>query len=146
MDVSGLKWPVIIVVILGLGWLGTAGGVNYMYGQFTATTPGANPEQDIKDEEGLSKLGGYLMYTWQFQKANQVLQTSIDRYGASGKNYWHNQYRQVKCFEKAGNYQQAYNKLTMLANMNANSIDDRVPNRDNLSLRAQKLKEVHELQ
>ena len=60
MDLSFLKWPVIIGVVVLIGWLGSSGGVNYMYGKFTTDTAG-NPEKAAVNEAGLSRLGGYCL-------------------------------------------------------------------------------------
>lgn len=146
MDLSGLKWPLIIGFVVLIGWLGTSGGVNYMHGNFTKAVPGTDAERDKVDEAGLSRLGGYCMMTFQYEKAKNMMEESLSRYGEGGANYWYNLYRLVKCYEKLGNYQEAYNILISLSNADAQTHDDRVPGRDNLAQRAEKLKEVHELQ
>jgi len=143
---SGLKWPAIIAVIVGIGWLGTSGGVNWMYDNFTEATPGVDAEQDKIDEAGLTKLGGYLMMLWQYDKAIDAMEAAINRYGPQAPNYYYNYYRLAKCYERTGQYQRALNQLRDIMGMEAWNHDDRIPNRDNLALRAQKLKEVHELQ
>lgn len=146
MDLSGLKWPLIIVIVVAIGWLASSGGVNWMVKQATKATPGQDQAQDVKDEARLSKISGYLMILWRYERAAEVLNDCFARYGASGANYWHNKYRMVKCQEKMENYQQAYNILQELLAAQAWTYDKRVPDMDNLSLRASKLKEVHELQ
>ncbi len=146
MDLSGLKWPIIIVVILGIGWLMSSGGVNYMINSFTKATPGQDAERDKIDEAGLTRVGGYLLYLWRYEKAPDVMQTAVDRYGESGANYWYNMYRLAKCTERMGKYQNSYDILQYLIQNTASQYDDRVPENDNLSLRSAKLKEVHELQ
>lgn len=146
MDLSGLKWPLIIVVILGIGWLGSSGGVEWMIKQSTKAVPGADAAQDVKDEARLSKVAGYVMMLWRYEKAAEVMNTSFDRYGKTGANYWHNAYRMVKCQEKMGDYQAAYDILNELLAAQAWKIDPRVPDFDNLNLRASKLKELYELQ
>jgi tetratricopeptide (TPR) repeat protein len=146
MDLSGLKWPLIIVVVVAIGWLLSSGGVNWMIGQATKSVPGQDAAQDAKDEARLSKIAGYCMVLWRYEKAAEVLDQCFDRYGSTGANYYHNMYRMVKCQEKLGQYQRAYNILQELLAANAWTIDSRVPNFDNLNLRAQKMREVHELQ
>ncbi|MBP8132407.1 MAG: hypothetical protein KA184_22745 [Candidatus Hydrogenedentes bacterium] len=146
MDLSGLKWPLIIVIVVAIGWLASSGGVNWMVKQATKATPGQDQAQDVKDEARLSKISGYLMILWRYERAAEVLNDCFARYGASGANHWHNKYRMVKCQEKMENYQQAYNILQELLAAQAWTYDKRVPDMDNLSLRASKLKEVHELQ
>lgn len=146
MDLSGLKWPLIILVIVVIGWLGSSGGVNYMVNNFTKATPGADAQRDKVDEAGLTRVAGYLMMLLRWERSKDVLETVINRYGNTGANYWYNMYRLAKCYEKLGRYQDAYNILRDLAQLNAHQYDDRVPEFDNLNLRANKLKEVHNLQ
>ncbi len=146
MDLSGLKWPAIILVVVAVGWLASSGGVNYMVTNFTKAVPGANAAKDQTDEAGLSKVGGYLMYLLRYEKAAEVMNLSITRYGTTGKNYYYNEYRIAKCLEKMGRMQESYNILNALMNADARQYDDRVPNRDVLAARAAKLKEVNNLQ
>ena len=145
MDLSGLKWPLIIGVVVLVGWLGSSGGVNFMVSSFTKATPGADAERDKIDEAGLSRVSSYLIHTFQYRKCGQVLELAINRYGQRGPNYWNNLSRMVTCYEKTGQFQKAYNTLQTLMNANASSIDPRVPNNDVLRLKANKLREVHEL-
>ena len=58
MDLSGLKWPIIIAAVVGIGWLATSGGINWMVGNFTKATPGIDEQQDKVAEVGLSRVGG----------------------------------------------------------------------------------------
>ncbi len=143
MDLSGLKWPLIILVVVGVGWLASSGGVNYMVTSFTKATPGADAAKDATDEAGLTRVGGYLMYLLRYEKAAGVMQLAIDRYGTTGKNYWYNQYRIAKCLEKMGQPQMGYNVLQELIAADARQYDDRIPNLDVLRARASKLKEVN---
>ncbi len=145
MDLSGLKWPLIIVIIIAIGWLASSGGVNFMYKNFTKAVPGQNATQDKADEAGLTRLGGYLLKLFRYEKAAQMMRTAIDRYGTDGANYWYNCYRMSQCYYRMEMYQQDYDILTMLMAENAHEKDDRVPNNDNLRLQASKLKEMHEL-
>lgn len=145
MDLSFLKWPAIIAVVVGLGWLGSSGGVNYMYNKFTAHTPGQNAQQDEVDEAGLSRLGGYCLKLFKYEKAMMIFETAIERY-PEGKTVLYNKYRMVKCAEKLERYQTAVDIMYELMDLNASAIDDRVPDNDNLRLRAEKLIEMHELQ
>ena len=146
MDLSGLKWPLIIVIVVGIGWLGSSGGVEWMIKQSIKATPGADATQDVRDEARLSKVGGYVLTLWRYEKAAEVFQMCFDRYGTSGANYWYNRYRLVKCLEKMEDYQGAYNVLKELLAAQAWTYDKRVPEFDNLNLRASKLKELYELQ
>ena len=146
MDLSGLKWPAIILVVVAVGWLASSGGVNYMVTNFTKSAPGADAAKDKTDEAGLTKVGGYLMYLLRYEKAAEVMNLSIARYGTNGKNYYYNQYRVAKCLEKQGHMQESYNILRDLTDIDARQYDDRIPNRDVLAARALKLKEVNNLQ
>lgn len=145
MDLSGLKWPLIIVVVLFLGWLCTSGGINWMVSKSTEAQVGANPEQDIIDEARLTKLAGFVLWQFQYEKAGEIMMIAINRYGMDGPNFFYNQYRLVKCYEKVENYEKASQILTALIGAQAWTIDDRVPEMDNLALRREKLKETHEL-
>jgi tetratricopeptide (TPR) repeat protein len=138
MDLSFLKWPIIIVVVVGGGWLLTSGGVNFMYNKFTATPPGSDAKQDVVDEAGLSKLGGYCLKTFQYEKAMRMFNTACDRF-PQGANFYYNKYRMAKCAEKMEDYPQAVALLRGLMQVNASTIDDRVPINDNLKARSDKL-------
>jgi len=144
MDLSGLKWPIIIVVVVFVGWLFTSGGVNWMVGQATKADVGADAAKDARDEAMLSRIGGYLIYLWRYEKAAEVLTLSIERY-PNGANVLHNYYRLVTCYERQDMNQRAHNILQELIAAQAWNFDDRIPGQDNLSLRAAKLKEVHGL-
>ena len=145
MDLSRLKWPIIIIVVLGVGWLGSSAGVSYMVKKFTAATPGQDAAQDKVDETGLSRVGWYLLATFRYAPAAEVYQLAIDRYGTNGPNYWNNQYSLARCLEHMNRFQDSYNILQMLISNSAHNFDKRVPVDDNLRLRAAKLKEVNDL-
>tara|TARA_R110001592_G_scaffold24043_1_gene93422 strand:- start:1813 stop:2250 length:438 start_codon:yes stop_codon:yes gene_type:complete len=145
MDLSGLKWPFIIVVIVGIGWLATSGGVNWMYGKYTAASPGVDAQQDLRDEAGLTSLAGYTYILWKWETTIQIIEVSIDRYGENGPNYWYNLERLSSCYDRIGQYQVSVDILRELMDANAHEIDERVGNFDALNLRAAKLIEMHEL-
>lgn len=145
MDLSGLKWPITIVVIVAVGWLFTSGGVNWMITQSTKAVPGTDVEKDKFDEAMLSRLGGYLLLQWRYEKAAECFNLARDRYGETGANYWYNTYRLVTCYERMQQYQTAVEVLDYLLNNGANAYDKRVPENDNLGLRKGKLLETHEL-
>lgn len=144
MDLSGLKWPLIILVIVALGWLATSGGINWMVGNFTKSTPGIDAEKDKADEAGLSRVGGYLLIMWRWEKARNVLDTAIARY-PNGANYYHNLYRIARCEDRLGNYQAKINILRELMDDDAHSIDGRVPHNDILISQADRLIEMYDL-
>ena len=145
MDLSGLKWPLIIVVVVGIGWLASSGGVAWMESNFTKSTVGADPERDKLDEKGLSRLATYVIYLWKYEKAEELMNTAIDRYGETGENYWFNLYRISTCDERLGKWQEAADGLQFLIDNTASEKDSRIPENDNLSLKLGKLREVHEL-
>ena len=144
MDVSKLIWALVIVAVIGGGWLFTSGGVNYMYKNATEATVGQDVERDKIDEATLSKWGGFLLSTFQYEKARKFYQTAVERY-PTGANVWWNYYQLARAHEKLENYRDAVNILTQLRDQDADSHDERVPERDNLDLRIQKLKEVHDI-
>ncbi len=148
MDMSKIVWPVIILAVVGLGWLGTSGGTSYMYKQYTKSTVGEDVNKDVKNEASLSKLAGFLMKTFQYKRAAEYYQTAIDRYtteSSVGKNYWMNIYNQTRCYEKLDDNDKAADNLVYLRDNNADGIDERVPDYDTLNLRLQKLVEVFQL-
>lgn len=146
MDLSGLKWPMIIVAVVGIGWLGTSGGVSWMYNNFTASQPGVDQAQDLRDEAGLTKLAGYTYHLWKWKKTIIIIETAIQRYGEQAPNYYFNLERLSTCYERIGDYQTSYNLIKELMRVDAHQYDERVGNFDNLNLRANKLKEMYELQ
>ncbi len=145
MDLSFLKWPIIIGVVVLVGWLGSSGGVNYMFNKFTADTPGVSAERDTVNEAGLSRLGGYCLKLFKYEKAMLAFQTAIERF-PNGANRWYNEYRMVKCAEKMEDYAGAVRILKGLMANSASQYDDRVPANEVLNLRAEKLIETHNLE
>jgi len=145
MDLSGLKWPIIIVVIVGIGWLGSSSGVNFMFKKFTEGAVGEDVKKDETNEAGLSRLGGWCLRLFKYKKALNILETAVQRY-PEGKNRFHNEYRMVKCAEKLKQYKRASGLLYRLISANASQIDSRVPQNDVLILRREKLVETHELE
>lgn len=145
MDLSGLKWPVIIAVIVGIGWLMTSGGVNWMVGQYTKAQVGADVQRDLRDEAGLSSISKYLITMFRYEKCAAVLELSLNRYGPGAPNYYNNISRLSTCYEKMRRYQDAVDLIQKLIDEEAFNVDDRIPNRDALALRAAKLREVHGL-
>jgi hypothetical protein len=155
MDLSFLKWPVIIAVVGGVIWLLSEGGVNYMEKRFTAEPPGQDAAIDKVNEAGLSRLAGYLMFTFRYERANRIMQTCAERY-PEGENYWHNLFRRARLHERMADattdpvkvemhYQAALEILRHLMDVNAHDQDERVPEFDVLRLRAEKIAEVNEL-
>ncbi len=146
MDLSGFKWPAIIIGVAVVLWLGTSGGVNYMVNNFTKATPGQNVAKDESDEAGLTEVGGYLMFMMNYGRAAAVLNLATERYGTQGANYYYNQFCLAKCWEKLGKMQDSYKIIHDLADINAKQYDDRIPSQENLNTRATRLKEENNLQ
>ena len=144
MDLTFLKWPFIIALVVLAGWLLSNGGVNYMYGNFIDDPVGVSAEKDAANESGLSRLGGYCLRLFKYDKAMVIFQTALERY-PEGNHRWYNQYRMAKCAEKMGNPAQAVSLLQVLIAANASQFDNRVPTNENLQLRVEKLIEVNDL-
>jgi tetratricopeptide (TPR) repeat protein len=145
MDLSRLKWPLAIAIVVGVVWLGTSSGVGWMESKFSQGEPGKDATVDARNEIGLSRVAGFLLKTFRYDRAEQVLEKTIARY-PSGSEYWYNTYRLAKAKEKLGKYDEAVQLLGTLIEADAHSIDDRVANSDILTARREKLIEVHELQ
>ncbi|GMV99878.1 MAG: hypothetical protein AMXMBFR84_10170 [Candidatus Hydrogenedentota bacterium] len=144
MDLSRFKWPVIILVVAGVFWLLSEGGINFMHKRFT--TPPAQPsaEKDKLNENGLTRLGQFLIVTFRYQKATAVITDAL-RLFPEGEHALLNEYRLAKCYEKTGKFAEASNILLRLKNINANQYDERIPPPDVIALRLDKLVETHEL-
>ena len=68
MDLSRFKWPIIILVVIGVFWLFSSAGINFMHKKFTSVTPGQDAKVDQANEKGLSTLGGFLIKTFRYEK------------------------------------------------------------------------------
>ena len=145
MDMSKIVWLVVIVAIVGGGWLLTGSGMNKMYENATSSMPGNAPEQDAKDEATLSKYGAFNLKLFRYDEARKFYTTSIDRYGTNGKNYWWNVFQLARVEQKTKNYAATIDWLYLLWVNDANQFDKRVANRDILQGRITRLCEVHEI-
>lgn len=147
MDLSFLKWPILILVIVGGGWLVSEGGINYMINRFSQGTVGQDEARDRTNELGLSRIAGFLIFTFRYEKADQVLSHLTTRHtpDTGAQHYWHNLYRLALCKERLGRQDQAVMILRNLAHANAHQYDDRVPGYEVLRLRAERLMEAHGL-
>ena len=146
MDLSKVKWVVIIAVVLGVGWiLFTESGKDAVYNHYTKNEPGIDAAQDVKDEKGLSRLAELLIRTFRYEDAAEVLDAAIDRY-PDGANIYINYYTLARCEENLENYQDAADILIMLRDDDAGSYDSRIPNSDIIDHRVQQLIELHGLQ
>lgn len=145
MNLGFIKWPLIIALIAGAGFLVSNPGINFLIQKFTQATPGQNSVQDKRDEAGLSRIAGFLFYQFRYGRCLEILDLALSRYGPSGANYWFKKYRKAKCLEKLRRYQECYNVLNELIAANADALDKRVPSTQALKLRAATLKGVHDL-
>ena len=149
MDLSFLKWPIIILVVVGGGWLLTEGGTNWMYSKLKSQSIGQDETQDAATEASLSRLGGYLIMTFRYDKCADVIEYTTTNFYPGGpggaRHYYHNLYRLAKCREKQGRYQESIQILRDLAYGNAHELDGRVPEFDQLRLRGEKLMETHDI-
>jgi hypothetical protein len=143
MDLSWAKFPIIILVIVGIGWLLSSGGVTYMHNKF-AVEAGEDEKQNELNEAGLTRLAGFLMSTLRYQKGGEILEDAIRLY-PNGKNALYNQYRLAKSYEKQTDYERCLGLLNELWLMDAHQYDDRIADNDALRLRMEKLAETHEL-
>lgn len=144
MDLSFLKWPIVILVIGSLGFLISSPGIEYVYGKATAGTVGADPEADTANEATLSRLAGLELATFRYKRASEIYDAALKRF-PNGKNSWHNWYQLARCFEKLEQFDKAVDILVMLRDENADKQDERVASPTQLDARIQKLVEVHEL-
>ena len=144
MDLSRLKWPLIIIVVVFLGWLLTDPGVKALRNHFNQGEVGADPKKDEYNEAGLSKLAGFLMLTFRYASAEQVLLDAMEKY-PTGAHFYHNKYRLAKCVEKQGRYDECVEILVELRNEDAHQYSEEVPEGDILQTRIDKLIETHEL-
>jgi tetratricopeptide (TPR) repeat protein len=99
---------------------------------------------DQANEKGLSALGGLLIKTFRYEKGFEVLNDASRLY-PQGANFWYNQYRMAKCLEKMDRISEALKLLDNLYVNDIHALDNRVPPRDVLKLRIDKLQEVHGL-
>jgi len=137
MDLSRLKWPVIIVVVGGLSWLMTAGGNAWLENRLLSYEPGESAELDKANEQALSNLAGWYIRTFRHEKGIEILEETGERY-PNGKNYYHNLYRRSRAHEVLGDasadrtvqenqYGSALEILSFLINNNVHQLDERVP-------------------
>ena len=144
MDLSKLKWAVVILVVFGGGWLATEGGVNWAYNRATAATPGQDEAKDRSDEATLARYGGFLLATFRYERAKTFYDTALNRYPAGKNNYWI-RYQLARCEDKLGNIQREVDLLFGLYEIDADQFDERIPGQNELALRIQKLVEVNDL-
>lgn len=144
MDLSKVKWVVIIAIVVGGGWLATEGGVNWAFKRATSGTPGESESADATSEATLTRYGGFLMSTFRYERAKEFYTEAITRF-PDGKNRYWNRYQLARCEDKLGNFQNEVDLLYSLYEIDADQYDERIPGVNELQLRIQKLVEVHEL-
>jgi len=145
MNLSFLKWPIIIGAVVGIGWLLSSSGVSYMYKNYADAEVGANDQEDERNEAGLSRIGRYSLMLFKYQQALEIFEFTVDKY-PEGNNVWYNLYQMVRCAEKVEDFEKARDLLDVLIEADANSYDERVPINDNLKLRRDKLVEMYDLE
>lgn len=149
MDMSKLVWVFAIIAVIVVGWLLTSGGTEFMYKQYTESTPGVDEAQDKRDEAGLTRLGGYLLRTFRYERASEVYEAAIKRYPIDlypdSEHYYMNIYNQSKAYEKMDEWEKAADNLMYLRDVDADQYDERVPNFDQLNGELMRIVEVHEL-
>jgi hypothetical protein len=143
MDLSRLKWPIVIILVVTIGWL-IGPGTGWVHNRLLQHEPGADLKADEVNEWGFTKLGGFLMKTVRFVGAKEVLLDVTDRY-PDGENYWFNYYRLGRVHEKLDQNPEAVQIYLDLMDADAHSIDERVPEYEVLKLRRDKLIELNEL-
>ena len=144
MDMTFLKWPLIILIVGGGGWLLNEGGVNYMYDKFSTGSIGEDVERDAFNEAGLNRLGWYSMMTFRYEKAATMYETSVELY-PNGANVWMAYYNLARAYQKMARFQEAVNILGMLRYEDADQYDERVPDVQTLTYRIDTLVEVNQL-
>lgn len=144
MDVSKIVWPIVIVAVIGVCWLLTSSGVNYMFERFTSAVPGEDADKDESYEAGLTRLGGFLVRTFRNEKANEVLLAAVERY-PNGENVWYNYLRLARCAQRMDEIERSVSYLSLLIENDATQYDDRIPNSEILTVRRQLLMEMHGL-
>lgn len=152
MDLSGLKWPIIIGVLVLVGWLVSAGGQSWMEKRLTSYQPGQSEEMDAANEKALSNLGGFFIKTFRYERGIRLLEICGERY-PDGKNYYYNAYRCSRIHEAIADsttnhekqlkhYGQALTILKFMIDNNIHELDARVPEVDVLRHRAEDIAET----
>lgn len=144
MDLSWVKWPVIIIVVGTIGFLFSSPGINYMYDRALQGPVGEDEDADRRNEATISRLAGLLLVTFRYERAAEMYETATDRY-PDGKNAWWNFYQLARCLEKMDEIEDAVDILVMLRDEDADQYDERVPSVRELEGRIQKLVEINEL-
>lgn len=138
MDLSKLVWLIVIVAVVGGGWLLTTGGMEKVYTNATDDLIGNDPEQDIKDEAILSKYGGFQQTLFRFDNAKRFYTAAIE-HGPEAENYWANLHQLGRCEEELGNEATAIDIYYDLWQEDASQYDNRVPARDALKSKIERL-------
>ena len=144
MDLSKLRWPVVILIIAGFIWLVSSPGMRFFYERYANAPVGQSAEEDRKNEAGLSWVGGFLLRTLRYEFADEVLTFAVEVY-PNGENRLANEYKLSIVANRLGDYQRSVDILHELSRLNASTIDDRVPGNDRLNADALKLVEIHDL-
>lgn len=144
MDLSFVKWPILIVVVGSLGFFLSPPGIDYMYSRITSEAPGVDPKRDAANEASLTRLGGLVLTTFRYERAAEIYRAAVKRY-PDGKNNLYNWYQLARCYEKQEKFAEAVDILVMLRDKDADTQDERIPSPTQLEHRIQKLIELHQL-
>lgn len=145
MDLSFLKWPVIILVVGAIAFAFSTPGLNMMYERAVNAPAGEDDAEDRSNEAMISRIAGIYLATFRYKSAAESYKQAVDKY-PDGENAWYNYYQLARCHEKMENWEEAVDILVMLRDKDADQYDERVPGVAELNGRIQKLVEVHGLE
>lgn len=144
MDLSGLKWPLILMLVAVLVFLVSTPGIDFMFNQFSAD-PGDDALRARRYEEALSRLGGFCILSLRLEKGRMILEYALEHY-PDGANAYFNKYRLYRIYRKLGRMETAVKILDTLLDENAHAKDHRVPSNDVLELERNKLIELYDME
>jgi tetratricopeptide (TPR) repeat protein len=140
--VRWLKWVVLVLVLAGLAVLASDYGVDRLHARFVE---GAEDETPKANESKLTHLGNFLLKTFRYERAEEVLEDALRLY-PEGENQYYNQYLLSLVKEELGKAQETVELLEPLIENNVHQeLDERVPEKKVLELRRNRLVRDHEL-
>ena len=146
MDLSKLKWPIIIVVVALVVFLLSSPGINYLHNRYLQD-PGEDAALAAKNEAGLTRLAALLMRTFRYAYAYEVAGDAVRLY-PEGEHAVLNRYRQARMAEKLGRPDEAVSILMevqgVVASAAPGAFQD-VPTVDGLQHKIDELNELHEM-
>jgi len=97
MNVAILKWPIIILLIVGVLWLLSSAGTNWLHKRLLEAEPSES------NEDHLTTLASFLAKTMRYEKAYEVSRDTLEKYPyPDGKLSLINMYRMGRMAEKLG--------------------------------------------